>query len=43
MTLLRENESLLSALVEHAPTGMSVVGDQFRMPQINARARAASA
>ena len=43
MTLLRENESLLSALVEHAPTGMSVVGDQFRMLQINARARPAFA
>ena len=39
MTHLGENECLLSALVEHAPTGMYVVDDQFRMQQINARAR----
>ena len=36
--ILRRAEGLFSALVEHSPTGMYVVDDQFRIQQVNARA-----
>ena len=37
-SMLRQNASLFSSLVELAPTGMYVVDGQFRLQQINARA-----
>ncbi len=39
--LLRQNEALFSALVDQAPNGVYVVDAQFRLQQINARARPA--
>jgi len=39
--MLRQNEALFSSLVNLAPTGVYVVDAQFRLQQINARARPA--
>ncbi len=36
--ILRRNEALFSALLNHAPIGVYVVDDQFRMVQINPKA-----
>ena len=37
--VLRRNEALFSALVEHAPVGVYVVDARFRLLQINSKAR----